>query len=88
MSKNGTEGNVTAIAKQFDSEDYSEPDDGEDYDEVQDGIDMQAEDDDNGAGNAVLVEPIADVAVFSHIPDSTDQFSEAVATEKHAQSLA
>ena len=49
---------------------------------------MQAEDDDNGAGNAGLVEPIADVAVFSHIPDSTDQFSEAVATEKHAQSLA
>lgn len=50
---------------------------------------MQAEDDDNGAASAVLVEPIADVAVFSHIPDSTDQYSEAVPTaDKLGQSFA
>ena len=41
---------------------------------------MQAEDDDNEAGKAVLDEPIADVAVFSHIPDSTDQYSETIPT--------
>lgn len=34
MSKNGTEGNATAIAKMADSEDYSEPEDDDDYDEV------------------------------------------------------
>lgn len=64
-----------ALAQPIDSEEEYSEDEGFD-EEVQDGVDLQQDNGNSESASQILSGPIADVAVFSSIPNSTSHCSE------------